>query len=130
MESKVEFVGVATNMPGTSGGFTMAAFKADEVPPGTRLYVQAPLKWNTHDPILENGKIKEYIVAVHRQRIPGLTHRFIAYYSTFSPNPTSDMDDEDAYLSGWYQILDDEYVPLLREGDVLRGWMEFPTFSE
>ena len=35
-------VGIAGTMPGTSG-FTMAAFKADEAPVGTKLYV-APIK--------------------------------------------------------------------------------------
>jgi hypothetical protein len=35
---KVRFVGTVDNMPGTTG-FTMAAFKAEEVPLGTRLYM-------------------------------------------------------------------------------------------
>lgn len=39
MDKKAEHVGVAGEMPGTNGGFTMAAFTAESVPHGTKLYI-------------------------------------------------------------------------------------------
>jgi hypothetical protein len=46
---KSDFVGVAGGMPGTEGGFTMAAFKASDVPPGTRLYTSPQAARDTTD---------------------------------------------------------------------------------
>jgi hypothetical protein len=43
VDKKANYVGIAENMPGTNGGFTMAAFTAEAVPPGTKLYT-APQK--------------------------------------------------------------------------------------
>lgn len=37
---EVEAVGEAGEMPGSNGGFTMAAFKASDVPIGTKLYTR------------------------------------------------------------------------------------------
>jgi hypothetical protein len=39
MVKKADFVGIASGMPGTEGGFTMATFASSDVPPGTRLYI-------------------------------------------------------------------------------------------
>lgn len=45
---EVEPVGEAVPMPGSNGGFTMAAFKASDVPPGTKLYA-APAQLGGED---------------------------------------------------------------------------------
>jgi hypothetical protein len=41
--SKSDHVGIAGEMPGTKGGFTMAVFSAESVPPGTKLYTKEPV---------------------------------------------------------------------------------------
>jgi hypothetical protein len=130
MEWKVEFVGVAANMPGTTG-FTIAAFKADEVPPGTRLYTKPPVRhegsWNTGEPNIPSRTGKEFIVAVHRQGVPGLPYVFAAFYS----NEFQISREGEFLRRGWYvKGIDAKYYPLLKIGDVLRGWMELPVFEE
>lgn len=44
-----DFVGVVENMPGTNGGFTMAAFNAESVPAGSKLYLAPQEKVDTAD---------------------------------------------------------------------------------
>lgn len=168
---KVEFVGVACNMPGTSG-FTMAAFQADEVPPGTRLYMKPQVldavsfeewyekrygkidrsnvwdnakcadarevwnasqaakvaeKWNEGEPDIPLRTIREFTVAVHRQGIPGRPYVFSAFYS----NEFQISRDGEFLAKGWYRKdIGSKYYKLLGGGDVLRGWMELPEFSE
>jgi hypothetical protein len=39
VDKKADHVGIAENMPGTNGGFTMAAFTAEAVPAGAKLYL-------------------------------------------------------------------------------------------
>jgi hypothetical protein len=115
-------------MPGTEG-FTMAAFKACEVPHGTRLYMKPPPKkeWNTDDPDIPSRTIREFIVAVHRQGVPGLPYVLSAYYS----NNYQVSRDGDYLQKGWYlKSLGSKFFCLLSEGDVLRGWRELPVFEE
>ena len=51
-DNKEQYVGTASKMPGTSG-FTMACFKASEVPVGTKLYVAAQPVVLSDDRIIE-----------------------------------------------------------------------------
>jgi hypothetical protein len=132
MEKKVDFCGVAQNMPGTTG-FTMAAFKAEDVPPGTRLYATGMARlerqWNAPEqvPKVPLLSAEEFIVAVHRQGIPGLPYVTSAYYA----NNMNIGRNANHIASGWYiRNPIGEYYPLLLVGDVLRGWMPLPEFSE
>jgi len=43
-----EAVGEAGEMPGSNGGFTMAVFKASDVPVGTKLYAATPTRESAH----------------------------------------------------------------------------------
>lgn len=40
-------VGITGEMPGSNGGFSMAVFKADDVPIGAKLYAAPPKEPNT-----------------------------------------------------------------------------------
>jgi hypothetical protein len=67
-----DYVGVAEKMPGTNGGFTMAAFTAEAVPPGTKLYI-APQKSVYAADFYEwyekrYGKVDRTDVLAHAQR--------------------------------------------------------------
>ncbi len=132
--SSLQPVGVTSYMPGTDG-FTMAAFKATDVPIETRLYTQPNEKWKTQswktgEPPVDTGLMDVFLVAVHRQGIPGLPYVFSAIYVKDFRIPFEGNMEEGIYLTGWYQLVSDEFVPLLSAGDVLRGWMEFPEWTE
>ena len=46
-EREAVVVGITGEMPGSNGGFSMAVFKADDVPIGTKLYAHPPKEPNT-----------------------------------------------------------------------------------
>jgi hypothetical protein len=53
-------VGYAGGMPGTSGGFTMAAFDASTVPPGSALYTAPQAECAPHEGLTDE-RIREII---------------------------------------------------------------------
>lgn len=108
----------------------MAAFVAEEVPPGTRLYAKPPSRhngtWNTHEPNVANFTVKEFIVAVHREAAKQ-PYVFAAYYCC---NNHLGREDNPGG-KGWYiRNVNGEFHPILHTGDVLLGWMELPEFAE
>jgi hypothetical protein len=127
VETKVDFVGVSASMPGTPA-FTMAAFKADEVPPGTRLYTH-PVRtgWQLGDPPVKSRRVEEFIVAYVKMGYMGIPNVSTAFYS----NEFQISREGDFLTKGWYvKTLTHEYLPLLREGDVFKGWMELPQWKD
>jgi hypothetical protein len=67
----VEPVGEAGAMPGSNGGFTMAAFEASKVPVGTKLYASPPKAVTITDEMVERAA--EAIVRNHSPRWEHLT---------------------------------------------------------
>jgi hypothetical protein len=137
MDAKVDFVGIAHLMPGTDG-FTMAAFRADEVPVGTRLYTEDKPVWRKGDPILLPNQCRHFIVAVRRATLPEKVFVTSAYYANqYTDDELRDRNGDEYIADGWYTIghdmsgeYSDLYMPLLNPGDEVVGWQEFPQWSE
>ena len=133
----MDFVGVAGTMPGTDG-FTMAAFRADQVPVGTSLYVKSKSSaWQTGTPPVKENEYQQFIIAVRRAH--DLSKVFVTtacYANNYNNDDLHDRDGNPYVADGWYDLgldasgeFNDLFMPALNLGDVLMGWQELPKWE-
>ena len=131
----MDFVGVAGTMPGTDG-FTMAAFRADQVPVGTSLYVKSKSSaWQTGTPPVKENDYQQFIIAVRRAHDAKKVFVFASNYANNYEDLRS-RDGEGYRAHGWYAFghdmsgeFDGLFMPELEDGDEFLGWQELPKWE-
>jgi hypothetical protein len=114
--TKSDHVGIAGEMPGTAGGFTMAAFTAEAVPPGTKLYTKPQKSADTKDFYewyeRRYGKVDRTNVLENAQMVDALEVWNAALSSVRS------SEEKDTRYAGWVKDLI-EKPALIPHGSVI-----------